>query len=187
MDWQISPLSRESSWNQRPFEPGDHVTTLLLLGAVGEVSRYDLHSEDLEEAWPQIADDELGRWTRRIRPKAAEGESKAERLHSAEELFFSLYGETLASEQPEEDAVMPETSEPEVEKTSIPEVKAALQHILALQLERKRLLRAVGKRRIEGDQEYLHVKTHKSFLVPVLPVDDALFQRLTFILSDLVL
>ena len=188
MDWQISPLSKESSWNQRPFEPGEHLTTLLLVEKGGEVFRYDLHSEDLNEALPQISGEELGRWTRRFRPKPKEGESKADRLQSAEALFFSLYGERLPEEPSEEEDVMPEDPEPAEQpgEEPVPEVKAALQHILALQLERKRVLRPVGKRRADGEQEYLHVKTRKTFQVPVLPVDGELFQRLTLIISDLV-
>lgn len=188
MDWQISPLSKESSWNQRPFEPGDHLTTLLLVEKGGEVFRYDLHSEDLKAALSKISAEELGRWTRQFRPKPKADESKADRLHSAEELFFSLYGEHLPEESGEEEAIMPENveSEEETDEDPVPEVKAALQHILALQLERKRILRPVGKRRAEGEQEYLHVKTKKTFLVPVLPVDGELFQRITLIISDLV-
>jgi hypothetical protein len=187
MDWQISPLAKASMWNGAPFLEKEQVTTLLMVSKEGVVSRYDLHTQDLPEALPELKGMELGRWTRRLPEKDGAGESNLRRLHGTEGLFFSLFGEVLP-EEADEEGVMPESAAPEepMATTEAEEARAALQHILALQLERKRILKPVGKRRQEGTQEYVHPKTRKSFQVPVIAPDEHLFEQLSRVIGELV-
>ncbi len=181
-------------WNGEPFEPEEQVTTLLLVTDQGLVTRYDVHRRDLAEALPTLEGSELGRWTRTLKPKEeGAGAERARHLQSAEALFFGLFGAALPAdpgEDPEED--FPEDPPLTGGESPAPlgetgaDARAALQHVLALHLERKRVLRARGKRHLDGEQEYVHFKTGTVFSVPVLPLNDGLFEQLTRVIGELV-
>jgi len=87
--------------------------------------------------------DLLGRWSRVIKAKEdEEREAKKQSLQSSEELFLSLY---------------------EVEHED-DEGVAILKQILALMLERKRVLKPLSKDR-KAMIPYLHVKTKREYMV----------------------
>ena len=69
----------------------------------------------------------LGRWVRLVVEPDAEAKNAPATLQSAEGFFLSLYEGSSEEEAPAEE-------------------KQALRHLLALMLERKRVLRAVGSR-----------------------------------------
>lgn len=183
-------------WNGEPFEPEEEVSTLLLVTGKGVVTRYDVHRRDLAEALPTLEGQELGRWTRTLKPKEdGAGEDPGHHLRSAEALFFAMFGEQLPMDGDAGASALddlPEEPPPAGEDSGKPlddageAARAALQHVLALHLERKRVLRARGQRRREGEQEYVHVKSGKSFAVPVLPLDERLFEQLTRVIGELV-
>ena len=63
----------------------------------------------------------------------------------------------------------------------------ALKSLLALMLERKRVLRARGKRQREGTQSYFHVKTKKVLDVPVVDISSDLMTRIQETVGDIIL
>lgn len=107
----------------------------------GELVRVDLHPEEVAEYAPpkQL----LGCWTREVKEDENQQakEHKMQTLASSEELFLSLFESN------------DDTSE-----------RAILKQLLALMLERKRILRAVSNNR-QGPVEYLHVKSKTHYVV----------------------
>jgi hypothetical protein len=63
----------------------------------------------------------------------------------------------------------------------------ALQHLLALLLERKRILRSLGIRAKDGLQRYRHAKLDREFEVPVLEVDGKLMEKIMETMGDVFL
>jgi hypothetical protein len=61
-----------------------------------------------------------------------------------------------------------------------------LKHLLALLLERKRILRAVGKRCRSGTQRYLHIASRAEYEVPVIEIDLALLTQIQSRLDALI-
>lgn len=227
MDWQIGPLSRKSSLDERPFEPGDRAVTFLFLAPGGQLERYDIHEEALSPAVSLPEGQELGRWTRTIKPPEEKGVNLRQRLENSEALFLSLFGERMEEDENGEmvylsaeavAALGGEDTQPEAVPEPAPEPVAAnppeagdaaqadspeaaadpaepadrravvdtLKHLLALMLERKRILKPVGRRRLEGVQPYLHAKTKREYEVPVLPLDEGVVQRIEQSLEDLI-
>jgi len=172
MEWQISPLAKASSWNDKPFQDGDEITTLLLVTQEEGIRRYDIHRSDMEMARAALKGKELGRWNRVFKSAEDLRQARQQRIQSAEDLFFSLFELEKANSADNE---------------MVPEVRAKLKHILALHLERRRILRPLGPRKKEGEQIYCHAKTGREIPVPVVPVDDRLVRHLTSTLSDLIL
>lgn len=87
----------------------------------------------------------LGRWRRVVKaPEEEVREQQKQRLVASEEVFLSLFFEEA---QPSEEA-------------------DALKQLLALMLERKRILRAEGRPQ-DGFQVYLHVPSKQHYRVPM--------------------
>ena len=165
VDWQIKTMADRCQSRGSLFNPGDRVACLIYQDKeASELRRLDL----LEDA---VADytlpgELLGRWVRLVGEPDAEAGSAADGLQSAEELFLSLY-------------------EAEREAAALTE-KQALQHLLALLLERKRVLRPLPPRQVEGTQTYLHVKSKRSFAVPVIEISAPLMARIEDSIGDLI-
>ena len=142
-DWEIKPFSGQSALDGRPFAVGDSVVCVLY-EKEGEMQRCDL----TEEMWEQfqVPGNFLGRWRRIVKEETEDNEKRQARkegLVSAEELFLSLFDKgSVSTEQGE-----------------------ALKQLLALILERKRILRSIGK--VRGGQRYLHVKSKEEYFVPI--------------------
>jgi hypothetical protein len=148
-----------------PFNPGDRIVCIIFKDdAAGEVGRVDLLQDEADDYKP--TGEVLGRWSRVVKHPDEEGVSAKETMASAEDFFFSLY----ESEAAEDDAA-----------------SNALKHILALMLERKRVLRALGRRRAEGAQTYLHVKQKKNFDVPVVDISPKLMLSIQDTIGDIIL
>jgi hypothetical protein len=132
-------LSRASFLSGKTFVPGEKVTSVIFRGPEG-LQRADLSEADAS-TW-QPPGDVLGRWSRK-----AEDESDAARrkqaLASAEEVFLALMQEPGGAG----------------------EDKNLLLQLLALLLERKRILRPQG-RPADGRQRYLHSRLQQEFSVP---------------------
>ena len=93
----------------------------------------------------------LGRWTREVKERGEEEQAhRAQLLASREEFFLSLY---------EDDA------DPSGDK-------GVLKHILAMLLERKRIIKQVGVAD-QGLMTYLHAASKQTYLVPVLDLQPA--------------
>ena len=108
----------------------------------------------------------LGRWTRVVKNPDDEGANVRETVASAEDFFLSLY---------------------ENDKVGAEAETNALKHLLALMLERKRVVRALGKRQTKGTQLYRHVKTKQELEVPVVDISTDLMLKIQDTLGDIIL
>lgn len=107
----------------------------------GELTRIDLHPDEV--AAFSMPEDLLGCWTREVNEDEGrhERDKKIQAIASSEELFLSLFD---GSEDTDE--------------------RSILKQLLALMLERKRILRPITTHR-KGLVEYLHVKTKTHYVV----------------------
>ena len=171
MDWQIRTISRASAHTQSPFEEGERIACLVFkVAGAQELGRADIRESELAEfTAPGTL---LGRWTRIMKPEGID-EAAARRLtmQSAEELFLSLFTNApeAAPEGPAERAY-----------------RDALKHLLALMLERKRVLRPIGRRQRSGEQCYLLIREKREFHVPVLDLSSEVVLQVQDVLSELV-
>ena len=163
MDWQIKTLSRKSSHSGNAFQPGDKAVSLVYVDdAAGELGRADLLASELEEY--ELPGPILGRWTRVMKDPDDESAGASDTLASAEDFFFSLF---------------------ENEATQPNEESEIIKHLLALFLERKRVLRAIAPRQTIGSQRYLHVKTKQEINVTVSEISRDLMLKIEATLGDI--
>ncbi|HTB64421.1 MAG TPA: hypothetical protein VK737_12625 [Opitutales bacterium] len=139
MDWTIKTLSRTSFVSGNPFVVGEKVTCVIFRGPEG-LARADVTEYEAREWKPP--GEMLGRWTRK-----AEDESAAARrrtaIASAEEVFLALSQEPGGA-GPDKDLLL---------------------QLLALLIERKRILRPKGAA-ANGKQLYWHPRLQQEFSVP---------------------
>ena len=165
MDWQIKTIADKSAASEREFEPGDVVVCLLFKDAESkEIARADILESEASGYEP--GGELLGRWQRVVKAPDEEGATVEERMASAEDLFCSLYENPGADDDGD---------------------AAALKHLLALFLERKRILKVKGRRNREGVQVYYHPKREADFEVPIVEITPEFMTRIEHNLSDLVL
>lgn len=165
MDWQIKTLSKKSTLSGERFNPGDRAVSLVYVDdAVGELGRADLHERELEVL--ELPGQVLGRWTWVMKAPEEGAPGAGETVASAEDFFFSLFENEAGAERDRSDA---------------------LKHLLALMLERKRVLRALGPRQHAGTQTYLHVKTRQELNVPIAEISRELMFKIEDTLGDIIL
>lgn len=165
MDWQIKTLSRKSTFSGETFEPGDPAISLVYVDeGAGELGRADLHVRELEGL--KLPGQVLGRWNWVMKHPEDSAIRASETVASAEDFFFSLFENEAGTEQEQSDA---------------------LKHLLALMLERKRILRAVGPRQASGSQTYLHFKTKQQLQVPITEISRELMFKIEDTLGDIIL
>ena len=166
MEWQIKRMGRQSVVSGHTFQSGDRLVSLLYVDPEeGELGRADMLSEESDrfEAPGEI----LGRWTRTFRETEDEATAPRGGVADAEELFVSLF-----EEAPERDAS---------------DERAALQHLLALMLERKRILkREDGGSGDRNTQRYRHVRRKETFEVPVVSISREMVLKIEGTLADIV-
>lgn len=143
MDWQIKTLSKKSSQSGVELKAGDIVVCVVFVNEAGELDRRDFLKSELDEK--PFEGKYVGKWERVVSENPEEDERQARRMAIAgsEDFFISLY---------DDEAV-------EVEQ------KDVLKQMLALLLERKRILRPKGRPE-GGFQLYLHPSSKREFLVP---------------------
>lgn len=165
MEWQIKTIARKSTLSGTPFKPGDRIVCLIFKQAdEGELGRADLLEAELEEFI--LPGEVLGRWLREVKDPEDLSQNARETMASAEDFFFSLF----------------ENEQPQASEES-----DMLKHLLALMLERKRVLRAQPPRRSAGEQAYLHVKTKQLLQVPVVEISTELMLKIQDTIGDLIL
>jgi len=167
MDWQIGSFGRKSSHSGHVFQPAERVISLLHKAPEGgELERADILESEAEAFAPPGP--VLGRWRREVKAPEdeASGNEQKRKLQSAEELFLSLF------EAPPQEAA--------------DDTADALKHVLALLLERKRVLRAEPPRQAEGAQTYRHVKRKETYEVPVVSLSPERMLKIQDTLGDLV-
>ncbi len=164
MDWQIKPVGRESTLSGSVFEIGETIVCFIFLNQEGDIERADVRAGEVD-TFPR-PESILGRWQREVKPKGEEErEARKQALASAEELFISLY----------EMDESPGTTGDE---------RDALKQMLALMLERKRVLRSVEGER-GPTREYLHIRTRSTYNVPFRDLQPDLLLRVRELLETL--
>jgi len=147
-EWQIQSFSRRCAHSDQVFQPGDRVTCLLVESVAEGLIRRDV----LESFADEITLDGpiVGRWTRIIKPpENAETEAQKQHQQSVEELFIS----------------MAESVDVEIRSNST----KCMVYILALFLERKRILKSVSTRGIPQNYiNFRHLKSKQEYLVEAI-------------------
>lgn len=172
MDLSIRSVSRSSSVSAREFAPGDRVESFLYRSESGELERADLFPEELAD-WT-MPTQLLCRWTHQIRDRSdAEGEARKQALQSAEEMFIAL----VESEGDKN------TSESEGDSNSeTARDRVILINLIALILERKRVLRVRGRDR----SLYYHPALKKEFRIPLADMQPEELLRIESQLGQLI-
>jgi len=145
-EWALQSGSRKSTRSEELFQDGQQVRSVLCLSEGEGLVRLDFLPEeelDLGEARP------IAQWLRTFRSNEAEKELAREAVEGADDLFEQLMG----GEDPEEEADQSR------------EIRAMLCYLLALHLERKRVLRPIGRIRTDGIQVYRHPKKDREYEV----------------------
>ena len=167
MDWQIKTIARKSALTEEPFEPGDQVVCLIFKDTEAEeLGRADVLEDEVDQF--ELPGPLLGRWSRVIKDPDDEGENRRMVMASAEDFFLSLFNE-------------------ETQVASAEDELHALQHLLALMLERKRVVRALGARCVAGVQPYVHVKSKQELAVPVVEISKELMLKIENTLGHIIL
>lgn len=156
LDWQIKPLSRKSAVSGREIRAGDTVVCAVFIDKFGNLDRLDCHADEFDES--KIDGRIIGKWERVVSAHPEEDERAARRmaLSSSEDFFVSLFDESAGVETDEADVV---------------------KQMLALLLERKRILRPVG-RPSGGIQKYVQASTKREFDVPQRTLDAELIAKI---------
>lgn len=148
MDLSIKTVGEISTLSGQPFAVGDEVWSTLYRGKDGQIERADVLAHERGEL--QLEGAFLCRWCHRIRERGAtEAEIKREALLNSEAVFLSLF-ETDGT-GPEADAGGEGLS------------REQLKFFLAVQLERKRVLRRLSA------GTYRHVALKRVFEVEEFP------------------
>ena len=141
MDWQIRPPRGQSSISEREFSEGDRILCMLHMDKIGEIFRSDIFQD--EENQFKSDGGILGKWTHIVKDTfQEEKDAQKQTLSTCEELFLSLFAE----------------------ETEDSKEKDILKQLLALMLERKRILKARGNP-VDGIQAYMHMPTREMYEV----------------------
>lgn len=144
MEWQVRPIARQCAASGKELRPGDQVTCIVHKPVGGVIERADVLKEHAAGFNPPGL--LLGRWNREVKERGEEEQAqRAQLLASREELFLSLY---------EQDA------DPTGDR-------AILKHILAMLLERRRILKQAGPPE-NGMIPYVHAATKQTYAVPAI-------------------
>lgn len=165
LDWQIKPLSKKSTISQREINAGDIVVCAVFVDELGNLDRMDFLKDEFDST--KIGGKLIGRWEREVSdsPEADERAARRMSLASSEDFFISLFDETVSVELAESDVI---------------------KQMLALLLERKRVIRAQG-RAAGGFQKYIHVATKREFLVPQKNIDENLIFKIQNQLGNIII
>ena len=164
-DWQIKPLSKKSALSGRDIAPGDAVVCAVYVNELGMLDRIDCHKDEYDPS--KISGRIIGKWERVAceNPEADERAARRMALESSEDFFVSLFDENSAVEADEADVV---------------------KQMLALLLERKRLLKALG-RPSGGVQKYVQPSTKREFSVPQKNLDADLIAKIQAQLGSIII
>ncbi len=142
MDWQVKPAGRLSQISGEAFRPGQKIISYIYKDEGNDLRRLDLLATEADHF--TVPGSILGWWTQVVKDQEDEAEARRRAIETSEGLFHSLF---------EEGAVCAEESE-------------ALKFLLAIMLERKRILKRCGKPAAGEPQRYRHSKSGEEFDVP---------------------
>lgn len=165
LDWQIKPLAKKSALSEREIKPGDTVVCAVFINEAGELDRIDSHKDEFDDS--KVSGKVIGKWERVVSAHPEEDERAARRmsLESSEDFFVSLFDENSAVQTEEIDVV---------------------KQMLALLLERKKILRPVGRPK-GGIQKYVKPSTKREFDVPQKNLDEELVIKIQNQLGSIII
>ena len=146
IDWQVKSLSKHSEYSGREFLNGERIISFLFRTEEGNLGRADVLEEEKGAYRPPGV--VLGWWGRRLRKEEDGDEASKASVASTEEFFLSLYDD----------------EERELEE------RAILKYLFAIMLERKRILKPVGRVEPGEPQSYVMRKLGRKFVVPSVDV-----------------
>ncbi len=164
LEWQIKPLAKKTA-SGRDIAAGDTVVCAVFIDELGNLDRMDFLKDEFDETL--LTGKIIGRWERVVSANPDEDEKMARKmsLASSEDFFLSLFDEASSVQTDESDVV---------------------KQMLALLLERKRILRPQG--RVSGGvQKYLHVATKRIFEVPQKNLDEELIVKIQSQLGSIII
>ena len=144
---------------------GDRVVCAVFLDDAGNLDRVDILKDELEAF--KLDKKILGKWEREVsaNPEADERAARRMALAGSEDFFLSLFDDSSQIDADETDVI---------------------QQILALLLERKRILKPVG-RPSGGVQKYVHCSTKNLLDVPQKELDADLVMKIKSQLDYLIM
>ena len=167
MNWNIQGIAHKSALSASAFADGDQVLCLIYRDFESSgIGRADIHPEEVDHF--ELPGELLGRWRRVVKHSGDAQPTVREKVASAEDLFLSLYESSDGTDDNSKEA-------------------NALKYLLALMLERKRVVRAWGERQQTGIQPYLHIKTKQMFNVPIVDISADLMIRIQESIWDIIL
>lgn len=172
MDWSIRSFAQKSDVSGLSFQPGDQVVSVLMrVPDQTEIARFDfLEKESAEFVREGVL---LGRWSTTIRSDHETNEDKRERrarkLESLEEFFVSL-----ANQEEEGEGDL-----------DVRQDRDLLRYLVALTLERKKILRLKDKESTALKLRYQHTQREEFYEVPVVRPSAERLQRIQEALSEL--
>ncbi len=159
-EWNLQGASRRSAVSDRPFSDGQQVRSVLCLSGEEGLIRLDFGLDeplDLGEARP------VAQWVRTYRSNEAEKAGEREAVRTVEELFVQMVEDEQGADDPARSA-----------DSATARIRDALRFLLALHLERKRVLRPLGRIGEDGSQTYRHPKRDTEYRVPAVVVEEDL-------------
>lgn len=123
LDWQIKPLSKKSAISGRDISAGDSVVCAVFVDGLGNLDRLDCHADEFDPS--KIEGKIIGDGSAPSAkiPKRTRGAARRMALSSSEDFFVSLFdGSGVRADESD-----------------------VIKQMLALLLERKRILRPVGR------------------------------------------
>ena len=164
-EWQIKPLAKKSAFSEREIKAGDTVVCAVFVNDIGELDRLDSHKDEFDDS--RINGRLIGKWERVVgdNPEADERAARRMSLESSEDFFVSMFDENSAVDAEEADIV---------------------KQMLALLLERKRILKPVG-RASGGVQRYVQTSTKREFAVMQRTLDEGLIIKIQNQLGSIII
>lgn len=144
-------MSHRCALTGNPFNEGDEVICLICRSPQGELTRFDVLRAEIDNF--SVSGEIIGQWKRIITLEKSGKVNLQQQLANQEEFFFSLFNGEKSRE------------------------KEVLKQLLALLLEKKRIIRPVGDFS-DGIQNYVHIRTKETFKISI---SDILPEELTSI------
>lgn len=138
MDWNIKTVAHRCAVSGEDFFDGAEIFCFICKLNSGEFARYDVLKKNVDKFF--TLGEIIGQWKRTFNFDRERNKSSFQKLAYQEEFFFSLFDGA-------------ETEEKEI-----------LKQLLALLLERSKILRS-ERSKYKDIKKYIHIKSHKEFFI----------------------
>lgn len=169
MNLEFQPLGRESAVSGERFVAGERITSFLFRGEGGVLARADVLKAEADNFQPE--GEVVCRWNQTVRDRSdPEADARKLSMQSAEAVFLALFEGPLDTDEAKDLSAHGATAEQ----------KQVLKHLLALMLERRRVLRRVSR------GTYWHPKLKRRFEVADVTLEPETLMALSDQLSLIV-